>query len=111
HCYITLSVISFLHLLSLFFLFILIRRPPPSTLFPYTTLFRSPPCYTRLSHERHYAQTKSVAFEFSQHFYKILVRTCRIHSLVKYFEETGSNLIVLLDAMVSGQSCRDVADS
>src|SRR5574337_1821411 len=30
----------FLHLLSLFF-FLMIRRPPRSTLFPYTTLFRS----------------------------------------------------------------------
>src|SRR5688572_33418600 len=28
--------------LSLFFFFLMIRRPPRSTLFPYTTLFRSP---------------------------------------------------------------------
>src|SRR5260221_12093544 len=27
---------------SLFFFFLMIRRPPRSTLFPYTTLFRSP---------------------------------------------------------------------
>src|SRR5574340_1473122 len=34
---------SFLHLCSLcFFFFLMIRRPPRSTLFPYTTLFRSP---------------------------------------------------------------------
>src|SRR3712207_8081266 len=26
------------------FFFLMIRRPPRSTLFPYTTLFRSPPC-------------------------------------------------------------------
>src|SRR3989454_8506452 len=31
----------------LFFFFLMIRRPPRSTLFPYTTLFRSP------GHERH----------------------------------------------------------
>src|SRR5688572_32474794 len=30
------------HLTSFFF-FLMIRRPPRSTLFPYTTLFRSPP--------------------------------------------------------------------
>src|SRR5688572_31987067 len=39
----------FLYLLNLFFL--MIRRPPRSTLFPYTTLFRSPargaPCSIR----------------------------------------------------------------
>src|SRR2546425_10803691 len=32
-----------------FFFFLMIRRPPRSTLFPYTTLFRSP----RLHPERH----------------------------------------------------------
>src|SRR5256885_12854611 len=30
----------------LFFFFLMIRRPPRSTLFPYTTLFRSPPLLT-----------------------------------------------------------------
>src|SRR5476649_2979607 len=29
---------------TLFFFFLMIRRPPRSTLFPYTTLFRSFPC-------------------------------------------------------------------
>src|SRR5258707_14927910 len=29
-------------LLNVFFFFLMIRRPPRSTLFPYTTLFRSP---------------------------------------------------------------------
>src|SRR5438067_13774657 len=35
----SLVLISFLYL---FFFFLMIRRPPRSTLFPYTTLFRSP---------------------------------------------------------------------
>src|SRR2546426_9878903 len=30
-------------LFDFFFFFLMIRRPPRSTLFPYTTLFRSPP--------------------------------------------------------------------
>src|SRR5258708_35561588 len=30
------------HVCVLFFFFLMIRRPPRSTLFPYTTLFRSP---------------------------------------------------------------------
>src|SRR3712207_7902301 len=36
------------------FFFLMIRRPPRSTLFPYTTLFRSPPRGERLvfAHER-----------------------------------------------------------
>src|SRR2546429_5829489 len=32
-----------LFFLFFFFFFLMIRRPPRSTLFPYTTLFRSPP--------------------------------------------------------------------
>src|SRR6266496_6696348 len=32
-----------------FFFFLMIRRPPRSTLFPYTTLFRSPTPHTRSS--------------------------------------------------------------
>src|SRR3712207_9052855 len=32
-----------LYVLLLFFFFLMIRRPPRSTLFPYTTLFRSSP--------------------------------------------------------------------
>src|SRR5699024_12651549 len=34
-------VFSFFFILFLFFFFLMIRRPPRSTLFPYTTLFRS----------------------------------------------------------------------
>src|SRR6266566_8765350 len=37
------SINSVSHSFSLFFFFLMIRRPPRSTLFPYTTLFRSMP--------------------------------------------------------------------
>src|SRR5215210_8423307 len=36
-------VSSFRSFFLFFFFFLMIRRPPRSTLFPYTTLFRSPP--------------------------------------------------------------------
>src|SRR5438270_10546673 len=40
--------------ITLFFFFLMIRRPPRSTLFPYTTLFRSyPGSASRLDRERH----------------------------------------------------------
>src|SRR5256885_7029672 len=35
---------SFCYIFFFFFFFLMIRRPPRSTLFPYTTLFRSGPC-------------------------------------------------------------------
>src|SRR2546421_4364555 len=38
-----LSSIHSLQYIIFFFFFLMIRRPPRSTLFPYTTLFRSPP--------------------------------------------------------------------
>src|SRR5471030_3393071 len=37
-------------LFSIFFFFLMIRRPPRSTLFPYTTLFRSLACVSRHHH-------------------------------------------------------------
>src|SRR5205823_11595853 len=37
-----LYISSFFDIICFFFFFLLIRRPPTSTLFPYTTLFRSP---------------------------------------------------------------------
>src|SRR2546421_11346111 len=40
-CMVTLEVTFSLCTLSLTFFFLMIRRPPRSTLFPYTTLFRS----------------------------------------------------------------------
>src|SRR2546426_11320888 len=38
-----LFILSLLFRQSFFFFFLMIRRPPRSTLFPYTTLFRSQP--------------------------------------------------------------------
>src|SRR6266571_7785008 len=35
-----------------FFFFLMIRRPPRSTLFPYTTLFRSRGCIPQRHHDR-----------------------------------------------------------
>src|SRR5688572_33086168 len=42
---------------SSFFFFLMIRRPPRSTLFPYTTLFRSPPLrkLPPAAHDQHVA--------------------------------------------------------
>src|SRR2546428_13480742 len=44
---------------SLFLFFLMIRRPPRSTLFPYTTLFRSP----RPKHEREHGHDEAVVGE------------------------------------------------
>src|SRR5258707_13640281 len=40
----TLILYHFSNIISFFFFFLMIRRPPRSTLFPYTTLFRSLVC-------------------------------------------------------------------
>src|SRR5690242_21767665 len=41
-----------LHSFFFFFFFLMIRRPPRSTLFPYTTLFRSPPRLSQAKRNR-----------------------------------------------------------
>src|SRR5437016_14646061 len=51
---------SFMALTSVFFL--RIRRPPRSTLFPYTTLFRSKQPYGR-QHTYHHYRTQRPAYE------------------------------------------------
>src|SRR6266446_2179571 len=48
---------SLLPSVSLFF-FLMIRRPPRSTLFPYTTLFRS------LQHNAHITETREVLYRW-----------------------------------------------
>src|SRR5229473_8485419 len=61
---------------AIVFFFLMIRRPPRSTLFPYTTLFRSgpwyatsnppaPPCWwstTRARSEEHTSELQSLAY-------------------------------------------------
>src|SRR5579863_10646883 len=42
-CFLLCCFLFWLCLFFCFFFFLMIRRPPRSTLFPYTTLFRSPP--------------------------------------------------------------------
>src|SRR5215467_15266012 len=42
-CFFFICLRLFLFICSFFFFFLMIRRPPRSTLFPYTTLFRSRP--------------------------------------------------------------------
>src|SRR2546430_17156494 len=42
----------------MYFFFLMIRRPPRSTLFPYTTLFRSHPVVVR--HAQHFAHVPAV---------------------------------------------------
>src|SRR5438105_14108791 len=47
---------SFEHAVSIFVFYLMIRRPPRSTLFPYTTLFRSRNAPTKLMKELGYGK-------------------------------------------------------
>src|SRR5256885_13144397 len=54
------------HTYILSFFFLMIRRPPRSTLFPYTTLFRSPPdCTSARVTVRASSSSKDKSFETS----------------------------------------------
>src|SRR5438445_10977183 len=52
-------------LLSILFFFLMIRRPPRSTLFPYTTLFRSSPSPTRPRRTRASSTSRGCTEEIS----------------------------------------------
>src|SRR6266513_4652327 len=55
-----------------FFFFLMIRRPPRSTLFPYTTLFRSGPDHCRLylgyGGHRHFGRSEEHTSELQSRF-------------------------------------------
>src|SRR5207342_3825412 len=50
-----------------FFFFVMIRRPPRSTLFPYTTLFRSPSSWARAACRRFPRRTGNPSILFQPH--------------------------------------------
>src|SRR2546430_17706937 len=77
-------------LFSFFFFFLMIRRPPRSTLFPYTTLFRSPALEARLGGGR-----------FAAHVLAALASRGSAHALDRSEEHTSelqsqSNLVCRL---------------
>src|SRR5437764_2218867 len=65
-----------------FFFFLMIRRPPRSTLFPYTTLFRSrPSCGKRPSARtprRHYAAARQRSEEHTSELQSPMYLVCRL---------------------------------
>src|SRR3989442_8552814 len=56
--------------LVFFFFFLMIRRPPRSTLFPYTTLFRSGPDYFSY----HGSQVRFVSYKY---WSRVLFKSCQ----------------------------------
>src|SRR2546422_7194104 len=73
-----------------FFFFLMIRRPPRSTLFPYTTLFRSLEVALRLARDRRYLTVESwTALErLRNHAGAVLWRFCQNispHGLLKTY--------------------------
>src|SRR2546430_14112053 len=55
-----------------FFFFLMIRRPPRSTLFPYTTLFRSPPELQKKAEAFHTQLVETVAENDDEILHKFL---------------------------------------
>src|SRR6266704_6266368 len=64
-----------------FFFFLMIRRPPRSTLFPYTTLFRSPALPRRQGPGSHRDSARTVARRSEEHTSELQSRfdlVCRL---------------------------------
>src|SRR5262249_62077165 len=81
----------------LYFFFLMIRRPPRSTLFPYTTLFRSLPrgdgleVELEISHARHYLRREHPRFD---EMHKTLERARREKAPVLVTESLDSSAII-----------------
>src|ERR1051326_9501418 len=64
--------------LCFLFFFLMIRRPPRSTLFPYTTLFRSSHCGSPSFHSRRVRPT-SISMRSEEHTFEL-----QSHSFISY---------------------------
>src|SRR3972149_4544208 len=64
-----------------FFFFLMIRRPPRSTLFPYTTLFRSPNHSTK---DKHHNTTLRIRITTSLHSIGRAIAPSRLLAISRY---------------------------
>src|SRR6266446_5875298 len=97
------SSVTFLERFFFLFFFLMIRRPPRSTLFPYTTLFRSPPCFPRTApgHARRRSAARRRSEEHTSELQSPCNLVCRlllekkkkIHTpKVRYTSEVGAKV-------------------
>src|SRR5215813_15151237 len=81
----------------LFFFFLMIRRPPRSTLFPYTTLFRSEPGHPVPTEQRDEPDGHGRSEEHTSELQSRPHLVCRLLLDKKKTNELYANLIVILD--------------
>src|SRR6266581_8823121 len=71
------SLINVYHVIFFFLFFLMIRRPPRSTLFPYTTLFRSQLQRTRTTSDNHERVAPGWKRRLRQLSHRVVVRSLR----------------------------------
>src|SRR5690349_22942219 len=76
----------------MYFFFLMIRRPPRSTLFPYTTLFRSSSVYEKLLACGYVQVDGGFADRFSNDALSLCYRDCLINGICQRSEEHTSEL-------------------
>src|SRR2546430_15866505 len=82
--FLTLSPNLSLSLWLSFFFFLMIRRPPRSTLFPYTTLFRSLPHHPGGAHQRRPTRAREARVGGSHREDRKSTRLNSSHSQISY---------------------------
>src|SRR2546421_3802036 len=80
-------LISYILSLFFFFFFLMIRRPPRSTLFPYTTLFRS--VLGNSSRRKILAPTELLAMSFAGHLSAMVLSAAPMRGLERSEEHTS----------------------
>src|SRR2546421_5924136 len=89
--------------LSCFFFFLMIRRPPRSTLFPYTTLFRSGPgCSSTMSSAcgRSSRSSSDFATRSEEHTSELQSRSDLVCRLLLEKKKQDNLLVSLLDVVI-----------
>src|SRR2546422_10069746 len=81
----------------------MIRRPPRSTLFPYTTLFRSLPCFSRTAGPWGRASTSSPELPLTRRVERGVALLEVLIALV-IFTTAGVSLVGLLGAGLRGEA-------
>src|SRR5690606_41294280 len=77
-----------------------IRRPPISTLFPYTTLFRSTKAAAQLESSKDYAKAFMVRHGIPTARYETFTDPAKAHA---YIDQEGAPIVIKADGLAAGK--------
>src|SRR5437870_9724150 len=106
-------------ILYFFFFFLMLRRPPTSTLFPYTTLFRSRPLDTKSFRSiRIWKRSKTSAaiqtwnrFRSEEHTSELQSRGHLVCRLLLEKKKNPDNAVICIDERIDGKGDKQISSA